>query len=314
MIQPIEYVIEDLFPKGQVHLIGGPSGGGKTTLMFQMYEALTTGADFLGRRTAKVKWAYISGDRTARSVQETQLRLGVEFPIFSLVDHNLIGESLVVKVIPRLTHLYGYRPDFIYIDGFTACVPGGKSLNDYGSVSKFLGELQRYCFNKEITILGACHTSKTKEGERLLNPRQRIAGSVAWAGFSDSVIIIEPPDHARDDGQRVCSLLPRNHPGEEIYLHFDNSTGRLVIGGDNKNFGAQALAAADFILPSLMEADPNGILHSQTMWHIALEKGFSRRTFERWLARMVEDKKVFRIEKGQYRFCVVQPDQQVTLN
>lgn len=291
----LPYVIEGLLPANQVHLIGGPSGGGKTTLSFQMLHALTTGADFLGRRTIPVKLAYVSGDRATASVKETQERCGVDFPVFSLVDENLVGEDLATKIIPRLTAVYGYRPNFIYVDGFTSLVPGG-FLNNYAIVARWLAALQRYCWRMQITLVGACHTTKTKEGEKFLNPRQRIAGSVAWAGFSESVIIIEPVEDDPKGDKRIVHLLPRNHQGENMILKF-NTEGKLEM--PEKILHQESVA--EFVLEGLLEAYPIGtqVIYAK-LKEAAMNRGIAQRTFDRWLASWVEQGKLVRQKKGMY--------------
>lgn len=287
-----EYIIEDLLPSSQVHLIGGPSGSGKTTLMFQMYQALATGADFLGRKTRPVKFAYISGDRPERSVKETQGRVGVDFPVYSLVDHDQIGGNLTEEIFPKLTKFYGYKPNFVYIDGFTALVPGNE-LNNYGVVAKWLGGLQRYSEKTGLTILGACHTTKTKEGANFLNPRQRIAGSVAWAGFSETVIIIEPPEDDEIGNKRRVMLLPRNYPGESMIMTFDDE-GRLRLP---LNIEKQEEIAA-FVLGDLLPKA--GLFTHGDLWDVAEKQGVPRRSFDRWLAGLVDDKLIKRKKKGTY--------------
>src|SRR5438445_332753 len=65
---PQQYIIEGIMPAGQVHLLAGPSGGGKTTLVFQMMEAIAKGEEFLGHKCKAVPQAYISCDRNIESV------------------------------------------------------------------------------------------------------------------------------------------------------------------------------------------------------------------------------------------------------
>ena len=267
--------------------------------MFQLYDALSRGPGspeglFLGRQTRPVKWAYVSGDRTAGSVHETQDRCGVTFPVFSLVDADLVGASLTEKIIPRLTNVYGYRPDFIYIDGFTALCPGGH-INSYSVVAGWLAGLQRYCSRMGVTILGACHTTKTKENERFTNPRQRIAGSVAWAGFSETVIIIEPPDDTENTRLRVVSLLPRNHMEEHITLSFDDQ-GRLQLPDKVKH----AESAAKFLLDNLEFGQAGDIIEVKELMRVAKEKGVGQRTFYRWLKGAVGEGKVVKVRNGEY--------------
>jgi hypothetical protein len=292
----LRYLIDGMIPANQVHLLAGPSGGGKTTLAFQMLSSMITGEPFLGRWTRKVKVAYVSGDRPAESVLETQDRCGVSFPVFSAVDENLVGEDLLSKIFPRLTAICGgERPDVIYIDGFTAFVPGG-FLNNYAIVAKWLASLQRYARKMRVTIIGACHATKTKEGEKFTNPRQRIAGSVAWAGFSETVLIIEPLDGEPDKAKRVVHILPRNHAEEMMFLKF-NAEGRLVI----PDKVAHQETATAFLMDGLLERVKLGdtVLYAKYR-DDALAKGVTLRTFNRQLAKYVESGKLVKTGKGTY--------------
>lgn len=290
-----KYVVEELFSVGRVHLIGGPSGGGKTTLMFQMYEAMSKGLPFLGRQTTPVKWAYIAADRSVASIHEAMRRVGVVFPVFSLVDEDLIDKDLIDLIMPRLTHACGHKPDFIYIDGFTAMCPGG-SLNNYILVAKWLARLARFCARTGITILGACHTTKTKEGEKFLNPRQRIAGSIAWAGFSETVVIIEPPDESKHNRERLVSLLPRNYPEEHITLHFDKR-GRLSAPDKIKH----QEEVTSFLMDGIMENFGAGEEITLTqLWNLGEKKGMNKRTFMRWLSKYVSCGKLIKEYRGHY--------------
>lgn len=293
----LKYLIEGMLPANQVHLLGGPSGGGKTTLAFQMLSAMSKGEPFLGRWTTPVKVAYVSGDRPAESVLETQDRCEVSFPIFSAVDENLVGEDLLSKIFPRLSAVCGGRPDLIYIDGFTAFVPGG-FLNNYAIVAKWLASLQRYARKMKVTIIGACHTTKTKEEEKFTNARQRIAGSVAWAGFSETVLIIEPLDDEKDKAKRILHILPRNHQEETMFLKF-NSEGQLVL----PEKVAHSETITEFIMDGLLaNAKLGDELVYSTLRDMAISKGIGLRTFNRWLAKYVGEGKLVRERKGVYVF------------
>lgn len=265
--------------------------------MFQMYKALEDGKPFLGRRTRKVKWAYISGDRPEASVRETMANMGVDFKVFSLVDRALIDANLVSIIIPQLTRFYGYRPNFIYIDGFSALSPDGK-FNDYRNVAMWLGELQRYCSSKGVTILGACHTTKTKEGAKFLNPRQRIAGSIAWAGYSETIVLVEPFDEEAKGSQRMISLLPRNHTQEFLTLQF-NDQGFLEDPPEAKEREKEA-SAAEKAIPTILTLVPGSTLDYRACMEAVMAAGHSRSTWDRWLARQVEDGKLIHPKKGIY--------------
>lgn len=296
---PREYIIEDLMPSNQVHLLGGPSGAGKTTLAFQMLDALRRGeGNFLGRKILRpMKIAYISADRASNSVEETLDRVQVDFPIFSIVDKALEGKSLIDDVFPMLTATYGYRPDFIYVDGFTGLCPDG-TVNNYLAVASWLATLQRYCQAKKITLVGACHTSKIREGEEIRNVRQKVLGTVAWAGYSETIILIEPPENAKvEDSKKAVYLLPRNKPEEKIFVFMED--GKYVL---HESMATES-TAGDFILETILpEATltPSRAIDHKSLWAIAERKGVNRRTFDRYLANLVSRGKLRRTGKGVY--------------
>ena len=87
-----DYLIEDLFPAFEVHLIGGPSGSGKSTWALQTFVLdWQHGRQVLDKQSYPVPWAYISVDRSHRSVIRTLKRMSIEpesLRIYSAVDHR----------------------------------------------------------------------------------------------------------------------------------------------------------------------------------------------------------------------------------
>src|SRR4030095_5534108 len=60
------------------------------------------------------------------------------------------------------------------------------------------------------------------------NPRQRIAGSVAWAAYSETILLLEPikPENSNDH-RRTLWVLPRNAAEFTMDYTF-NDKGQLV--------------------------------------------------------------------------------------
>ena len=224
-------------------------------------------------------------------MKSTLKDLGINFPIYSLVDYKQIGENLVESIIPRLTSFYGYRPDFIFVDGFTGLC--GDNMNHYLPVAKWIASIQRYCAKMNVTILGACHTAKTKEGESYINLRQKLAGSVAWAAFSESVVIIEPEPELKDESKRRVHLLPRNGREEHLVMRFSEE-GRLELEEDPRD-GGQAL-----VLEGLITLVSGEDLNYPAALKDATAAGIKRRSFDRYIAKLVEDGKIVRVKKGEY--------------
>lgn len=277
--------------KRQVNLIGGASGAGKTRLIFQLIKASTEGTDFMGMKTTPIKWAYVSGDRGAESVEETMESIGVKIPIFSMVDMDMVCGSLTKKVFPHLPGFLGYMPDMIFVDGFTSMVPGGEP-NNYDAVAKWLASLQRYCQKLNLAILGSAHATKVREGDQIMDPRQRILGSSAWAGFAQDIIILDRVFKKDEGDSRVLNILRRNGREEVIKVVFKD--GRLEID----NSVTEKAEGAAFVLEGLLTVGAK--FESSMMEHLARQKGVSRATYYRWLHSMVECGRLVKETKGTY--------------
>lgn len=221
-----EWLIKDIFPTGEIHLIGGPSGAGKSTWLIKMIESWQKGLSIFGHESYPVPFIYFSGDRSEAGVRRTFKRIGVDdtkFPIYVPrgADNEASLESILTKILKA-------RPEIkvFFVEGLGSKVPQGKT-NDYTIVAKFLKKLTEFCERNKVTIIGVVHSAKTKEGEGYLNPRQRALGSVAWAAFSETIILVEPmkPDNPEDSTRQVL-ILPRNAKEQAFKLEFDG--GQLV--------------------------------------------------------------------------------------
>ena len=219
------YVVDEIFPAYEIHLFIGPSGAGKTTYLFQFLQAWAAGEKIFGYQARPQPYVYISCDRSSRNVRRTLARVGVkkEIPMVSAVDECMSRDINTILKFARAKF-----PDarVFFIEGLGSLVPGGK-LNDYKVVADFLLNLANYCNKEEVTIFGVGHASKTKENERILNPRERILGSVAWAAYSETIFFFEPVDAENPEcSLRRLHVLPRN--AKQQTFDFDFSTGLLV--------------------------------------------------------------------------------------
>lgn len=76
----LEYLVSSWFPKGEVSLIGAPSGAGKTSFGFNLLEALRSGREVWGHPAKARDYRILSHDRSKRSTVSTvrSLRLPVD--------------------------------------------------------------------------------------------------------------------------------------------------------------------------------------------------------------------------------------------
>jgi RecA-family ATPase len=226
-----EYLIEEILPSREVHLIGGPSGGGKTTWLFQVLLDWQQGKDVLGHRSNPVPWVYISTDRSTNGVERVLQRMHInasDIPYVSTIGTD--GETIYDAMKAGLAKVPGAK--LIVIEGMSGLLPSGsRSQNDggYQLVRRFLGRLNKWCQDNDVTIIGIVHSPKMREDSRYSDPRQRVMGSVAWAAYTETVFLIEPTASGSKEtaGLRTLIVLPRNSP--TLYLDFQfNANGRLV--------------------------------------------------------------------------------------
>lgn len=292
----MEYVLEDIIAENQVNLLAGGSGSGKSRLLFMLRAAIELGGKLFGRQTKQVRWGYIAGDRTSSSIHETLSRMGLSMPVFSCVDNKLIG-ARVQDVFPRLVDVLGYRPEILAIDGFTSFVPKGE-LNNYSVVAKWLGELQNWCDEEKVTIVGCCHTTKTREGEKLLDPRQRIVGSVAWASYSEGVIVIDKPfEEGEKEPWREISLCSRNHGTKVIHATFDDTGWMVEREGTDEGTKEDVL---EFLLGDLLL--PGTEIVVRGLERVTEENKIHRATLYRWIKKGKESGRF--LEAGRGKFVV----------
>jgi RecA-family ATPase len=281
-----EYIIDNIMPAHEIHLLGGPSGAGKTTLAFQMIRDIREGRPVFGYATHSIPICYVSCDRSSASAVRTAARVGVnDIPtIIAKRGHRNIRQVIedAKALVPNLR--------LLVIDAIGVLVPGGK-INDYGAVMDFLGYCTELCELHHITILAMGHATKTKEGEGFIDPRHKFLGSVAWGGSSDTMLYIEssnPKDP--DDPSRRIIVLPRNYPASVLAYTFNNR-GHLIPVTE-----ADDELTLDVKLLNVqlgVEVTTSTI----TGW------GFpaSRSTINRWILDAVRTGKLEQVKKGVYR-------------
>ena len=279
------FLIASILPAYECHLIGGPSGAGKTRWTFQSLIEWKTKQTFMGYPCVPFpSTAYLAYDRSESSIGETLSN----FPELDIPCYSLRRTK---TSIDQLCKLYPTIKLFI-IDGLATLLPGGK-INDYQVVSDFLCWIGETCTKHGITILGILHASKTKEGESYRNPRQRIAGSVAWAAYSETVILIEPlnPDTPEDCKRRLF-ICPRN--SKEISLDMVmTGTGRLLVEGD------QNIENDELIILEVLRN--KGVMSVGQLIQNLVNLDISPKTVERRLKSLIDRRLVEKPTYGKYK-------------
>ncbi len=214
------YLIEEVLPEHELHIFAGPSGAGKTRLLFQGLREWQQNQTFLGFKCKPFpETLYLACDRSKASIEETL----ASFPGIHLDWDSIRGEGAGFLTTFRAKHPH---VKLLILDGIATLVPEGK-VNEYGAIASFLCTLGKFCTASRLTILGIGHSAKTKENEKYSNPRQRILGSVAWAAYAETIFNLEPtkPDDPTQT-QRRLFIGPRNY--REHIINLEMNDGLLV--------------------------------------------------------------------------------------
>lgn len=283
-----EFLIADILPKGEVHLMGGSSGSGKTTLLFQILADFQAGNPVLGHPSYPVPYSYISVDRSRTSVTRTLQRLGLEREITRVICREDLPPDLnLLKVVRAAQKIYPDTKAF-FIEGFQTMV--GDKGNSYTPVAALLQATTTFCAEEGVTIVGICHSPKLKMEEGFQHPRETILGSVAWAAYSDTVITMNLNEKT---GIITVSVMPRNAPSEHHDFIFSPPNGILVPPAQNPKS----------LLIQLILAQPIGedVSRQQILeWAGSLEA--STRTAERVITELHETGDLIdTLQRGVYR-------------
>ncbi len=232
---PLDYLVESLLRVHSINIIGGAVGAGKSTVIWQLIEALGKGGKFFGYSCRKSRVAYLCLDRDREETMETLDRLqflGLDsvdiFPVDELKSIHLEIpkiESLIKLYCPKYSLLVLEPLDYLLKD------PSGRSgnPNDKMQVFQFLLRARAELRHHSSCILGSMHTTKSSPDKRYTIARERISGSAAWTANSSTSILVENSDPGDQTSPfRTLTFMLRNAPDMVIQARVDPGTGRLV--------------------------------------------------------------------------------------
>lgn len=212
-----EFLIEGILPAGEAHLIGGASGSGKTTWIFQNFLApFIKGEPVFEHDSHPVPYVYLSMDRSRTSVNRTLARLKLTDEITRVIClEDMPEDCLTLSAI--LKFALGRYPDskLVIVEGFALIA--GEKTNGYTAVGHLMRRTARLCSQNGITIIGVCHAPKMRTDEAFQHSRELLLGSVSWAAYSDTIIVLN-----MDELTSVVTVkvMPRNAAMETYSLQF----------------------------------------------------------------------------------------------
>lgn len=296
--------IPGIIPFGTITLFAGAPGVGKTAMIADWIVRMRDGRTIWDHPTNhSVAYCYLAADRQWKSHQQWFDAVGYsDIPRYSVADDSTFdlkqlmagfnAPDLFKKALDR-----GYNgqpvPEgaFVITDPVSPLFIAGNP-NDARHVARSLLSMSRECQERRITLLLTAHFGKQRADKttRYQRPQDRIAGSTAFSGFSDTQIYLvdpEPPDYP----YHVLGWNPRHQRPEEFPCQ-RTDTGLFEPYDVLKEDGQAAQ-----ILDCLSEAGPSPV---SVIADRAFDlHGWSRATVKRALERLVTQGRVARIGHGR---------------
>ena len=250
--RPQEFLVDGLFAKGHLVILGGRPKGGKSWLALQLAQCIDTGADFLGRETMQARvllYALEDGDRRiqqrAMAIDWQPHNADVLFSIANL-DDGQGGRGPGVEQIYEYTEEY----DLIIVDTLITAMSGRTDERDNSAMGRLINDLATVAHKTDTAILIIHHTGKASNPDDIF---ATLRGASAIRGGYDVGFVLE-----RKPGEREAILH-----AESRDLDIRNMTLRQADNGAGWDYVGDAheiekVRAGRKVLETMMENDATG--------------------------------------------------------
>lgn len=226
---PSPYVVETIFPRHRLHIIGGPAHAGKTTLLFRIMADWRNGLNVFGCKSHPAPFCYISCVDPLEACKDVERRMGLaKIPMISAVDEGGVNTfddvyNLVISKYPDT--------QVIFLDSILRIAES--SGLDNKIVGDFLSKLLRRLQEREITLIATGRCAKPKENNSTIRSIDRFLGATCWTEFGSTFIAVDPrsPNRPRDDRRRI-TVMPKGAASFELFYRF-TSEGHFVEVSDD---------------------------------------------------------------------------------
>lgn len=283
--------IPNIMPFGTVTLLAGAPGVGKTAMVAGFVRRWLDGKSIWGHRTnPPTEFCYLAADRQWASHQQWFDAVGYsQIKHYSIADDRTINLEWLknpqnaAKCFENSLKQLDPKPGaHVFVDPMAPLFISGDQ-NRTRDVAITLLQFSRICSQRQINLTCCAHFSKQKTDAQTQyrRPMDRISGSGALVGFSDTQIYLidpEPPEQP----YHIFGWRPR-HAREETFKVLRNDSGLFIPY--NEDTGEITL---------LLELIPtNQSISVKDLEELAFEGiGMSRRTLFRRLADLKEAGKV----------------------
>jgi hypothetical protein len=289
-----KWIIEPIFPAGAMHLIGGPSGHGKTTWLLQMLHEWEQGLPLIGKyKSNPCPWVYVCCDRSLRETTKTLQRLGYHnwrFEAYGLED--LLPTAGGKVKLPDITdHVLKRFPDvdLFVIEGLQALMPDvskGRSQNKQELL--WAVDLRNILGPQNKTIIATTHSPKVAAASTIdQDARSKFLGSQGFIGTCSTMVGIERDAKAKDTIN--AKIMGRNFADIDLKYTRD-SRGMLQLETSMGPDGKEVYESEDDREIAIITFAQNTSEFTAAQCRTALVKlDIGRTTMYRILVKLVEE-------------------------
>lgn len=289
-----KFVVESIMPAGELHLIGGASGAGKTTWMLQWLRDWEQAKPIFGHQSFPCPWVYISFDRGMLTLDRTLRRIRMDdwaFPAYSVEDLGL-KELTIFKIVDRFP-----EAQLFVIEGFQSVLPdASKGRGQNKEEMLWATDVRKKILSTGKTILGVTHTPKMKMGESYQSTRSRFLGSNSLLASTGTLISFDIPEDSKQVGVQT---------DERTVLIEGPNFQRLLKTYTRDNYGRfveveEAMQSIN-LDTTIAVATPGTEYSTKDLEEIGAKNGMSRASVFRWIQRKKEEGLLVAASKGRYK-------------
>lgn len=230
LVQSLGASFEGWFPAGDISLVGGSSGSGKTYWVMTLLEKMRQGAEVWGHKATARDYRVLMHDRGAKGMRRTLNALGLSAEAKERVI-RLTKQQQVLKPAEVLDACIERNPGVQawFIEGLDMWFPDVLKMN---IVAPLLDDVQRVATRRNVAVVATVgapkeKTATGKDSERY-HGRDALFGSAALARKAETVVLISKTDLDDENSPRQYSVLPRNGRAERFWMSFVDGKLSLV--------------------------------------------------------------------------------------
>lgn len=206
------------FPLGALSVVCGSSGGGKTTLVYQMLLRQALGAESFGHETYGRPFVTMGVDRGEDAHKRTLERMHLSLASMAFEPLPVTAwDTEAGQAIASRIESTNPLPEVVFVEGLDMLV---SEANDIKTVTRFAHALNTIAEHFHIALIGSAGAPKSKEGQGYTATRDNVFGSSGWGRVSETVALLQFPKNDDTSDQRKLTVVLSNGPSERFNLGF----------------------------------------------------------------------------------------------